>query len=374
MKIAIVHSLQRGGAYRRLEETVRYMPSGLQEFALSDADCCTSNPIVVNVLSVADRLPHLLRPVFRYVDFALRRIAYFRLGRRISAWSPDSIFMNPCRKFKSPTLRSSHLRKTVFWLDELHRSLEMDEFKNTTRSLTRPVYAPLRYLVRRANRRVIGQTNVVMTSSHYMGRLISDVYHRDVLPEYCGVSREFTCSGDSRDGAYVISVGSLIPGKGHDLVIQGLGMSGLELSLVIVTHRPNEDEIQRLKLIADSVGVEVTFQFGVSDAELATLYRGAIFTAYLATLEPFGLVSIESQACGTPALVSREGGLPETIKEGRTGRSTPRTVEDVAQAMREVASWSGRTDIKQECCEFGATWDWKKTAESVLRQLENVAR
>lgn len=369
-----MHGLKRGGAFRRLEETVRYFDCEIQEFALSDVDFFTKSPTAVNVLAISDRLPHLARPMFRYVDFVLRRIAYFRLSRRIAAWKPDCIFMNPCREFKSPTLPSSQLHKTVFWLDELHRSLEMDEFKNTTRPLTRSVYAPLRYLVRRVNRRVIGQTNVVMTSSHYMGRLISDVYHRDVLPEYCGVSREFTCSGDSRDGAYVISVGSLIPGKGHDLVIQGLGMSGLALSLVIVTHRPIEDEIQRLKLIADSASVEVTFQFGVSDAELATLYRGAIFTAYLATLEPFGLVSIESQACGTPALVSREGGLPETIKEGRTGRSTPRTVEDVAQAMREVASWSGRSDIKQECCEFGATWDWKKTAESVLRQLENVAR
>ena len=35
--------------------------------------------------------------------------------------------------------------------------------------------------------------------------------------------------------------------------------------------------------------------------------------------EPFGLVMIESMACGTPVIASRWGAVPEVIEEGRGG-------------------------------------------------------
>jgi glycosyltransferase involved in cell wall biosynthesis len=35
--------------------------------------------------------------------------------------------------------------------------------------------------------------------------------------------------------------------------------------------------------------------------------------------EPFGLVMIESMACGTPVIATRHGAVPEVIEDGRTG-------------------------------------------------------
>lgn len=369
-KIAIVHGLKQGGAHRRLVETLRFLSDETQEFTLSDADACTPDAVVVKVWKIAELLPHIVRPPFRYLDYVLRRFAYFKLSREIDAWDPDAVFMNPCHTLKSPTLSKQQLAKSVFWLDELPRSLEMDEFRRTTRPLTRGIYGPLRKFERWSNRRVINASSVVLTSSRYMADLISKVYGRPVIPEKCGVSAEFRCDALDEKKNYIVSVGSLIPGKGHDLTIQGLGKSGLNLDLVIVTHRPNHDEIERLSDIASHVDVNVSFEFGVSDSELASLYRRALFTSYLATLEPFGLVSIESQACGTPALVSREGGLVETILDGQTGLSVPREVNDVARAMIQMSSWAASVETRRACCNFGQSWDWEETAEAVSRHLE----
>lgn len=369
-KVAVVHGLKQGGAHRRLVETLRFLPDGIQEFTLSDADTCTPDAVVVKVWKIAERLPHIVRPPFRYLDYFLRRIAYVRLRRKIDAWGPDAVFMNPCRRLKSPTLSRQQLSKTVFWLDELPRTLELEEFRSATRPLTRSIYAPLRVLERRTNRRIVKACSVVLSSSRYMANLISDVYNRPVVPEKCGVSPEFRCNSTDERKNYIISVGSLIPGKGHDLTIKGLGQSELNLDVVIVTHRPNQGEIERLSDIAFQAGVKVFFEFGISDSQLANLYQGAVFTSYLATLEPFGLVSIESQACGTPALVSREGGLIETILDGQTGLSVPRNVDEVASAMIQISSWAAIRETRQACCEFGQSWSWEETAESVSRHLE----
>jgi glycosyltransferase involved in cell wall biosynthesis len=59
--------------------------------------------------------------------------------------------------------------------------------------------------------------------------------------------------------------------------------------------------------------------------ELEPDERDQLFAASYATLmpgawpEPFGLVSIESLACGTPVLARRVGALPEIIREGVDG-------------------------------------------------------
>ena len=59
--------------------------------------------------------------------------------------------------------------------------------------------------------------------------------------------------------------------------------------------------------------------------ELEPAERDQLFAESYATLmpgswpEPFGLVSIESLACGTPVIARRVGALPEIIREGVDG-------------------------------------------------------
>ena len=70
----------------------------------------------------------------------------------------------------------------------------------------------------------------------------------------------------------------------------------------------------------EKAGSSVEYLGEVSPAE-----RDQLFAESYATLmpgswpEPFGLVAIESMACGTPVIARRVGGLPEIIREGRDG-------------------------------------------------------
>ena len=57
----------------------------------------------------------------------------------------------------------------------------------------------------------------------------------------------------------------------------------------------------------------------VSDQQLSELYTNARFTAFPFTEEPFGLVPLESMACGTPVLTYGEQGPGESVVDGRTG-------------------------------------------------------
>jgi glycosyltransferase involved in cell wall biosynthesis len=62
--------------------------------------------------------------------------------------------------------------------------------------------------------------------------------------------------------------------------------------------------------------------------------------------EPFGLVVIESLACGTPVIGWRNGSVPELITDGRTGFVVA-NLEEAVQAVERIGSLS-RQACRQE--------------------------
>jgi glycosyltransferase involved in cell wall biosynthesis len=58
----------------------------------------------------------------------------------------------------------------------------------------------------------------------------------------------------------------------------------------------------------------------VTHGEKVELLQHARATVFpISWQEPFGLVMIESMACGTPVIATRWGAVPEVIEDGRTG-------------------------------------------------------
>lgn len=82
-----------------------------------------------------------------------------------------------------------------------------------------------------------------------------------------------------------------------------------------------KDERERLKKIVDQLGIAdmVRIIGGVDRETLPFYYSAADVTVVPSYYEPFGLVPIESMACGTPVVASNVGGMKWTIKDGKTG-------------------------------------------------------
>lgn len=83
----------------------------------------------------------------------------------------------------------------------------------------------------------------------------------------------------------------------------------------------DDTEPQRLAALARSLGIldVVRMEPPRSRAEVAHLYRAATATVVPSYSESFGLVAVESQACGTPVVASRVGGLPTAVRDGMSG-------------------------------------------------------
>jgi glycosyltransferase involved in cell wall biosynthesis len=203
--------------------------------------------------------------------------------------------------------------------------------------------------MRRDDRAAIDAATLVATNSPYSAAGILAAYgrHAQVVPP--GIAEVFAPSSEWIPPQHILSVGTLIPSKGHDVAAQAIGRAGIDLPLVIVTPRANAVEEQRLRQLAAEVGVRLHIRVAVSDHELAQLYRSAFVTMYLARAEPLGLVSLESQACGTPVIVADEGGLGGTVLDSVTGYRVRRDAEAASHRLAQLNSGHRREQMARQC-------------------------
>lgn len=171
---------------------------------------------------------------------------------------------------------------------------------------------------------------------------------------------------------HLLSVGHLIPAKGHDLAIRTAARAKSHWPVVIVAPRPAPAAERELGELATARGVELTVRTGIEDAELVKAYRDAVATLYLAHQEPFGLASLEAQACGSPVIVAREGGLPETLIEGVTGFAVRRDPSQAAAKIDELADDARRNGMARAAAQHGSAHPWSRAGAALECSLRSL--
>ena len=135
----------------------------------------------------------------------------------------------------------------------------------------------------------------------------------------------------------ILYVGRIEPLKGIDILLRALPMlehDGAVRALIVGGNPGNDVEMERLKSLAGELGIadSVTFTGSVPQAVLPAYYSAADVFTLPSHSESFGLAPLEAMACGTPAVVSRVGGLKTFIRSGENGYLVPwRCPESFAQ-------------------------------------------
>jgi glycosyltransferase involved in cell wall biosynthesis len=150
---------------------------------------------------------------------------------------------------------------------------------------------------------------------------------------YHGLPRDLLRFNASPGGGYLAFLGRISPEKRPDRAIEIALRAGAKLKIAAKIDRVDQaywsDVIK--PMIAASPNVE--FVGEISEREKADFLGNA--SALLFPIdwpEPFGLVTIEAMACGTPVIAFRRGSTPEIVDHGVTGF----LVDDIAEAVATV--------------------------------------
>ncbi len=120
-------------------------------------------------------------------------------------------------------------------------------------------------------------------------------------------------------GEYLLFIGRMSPDKGAHRAIEVAQQVGLPLKLAGKMQELREEEYFDAA-VRPHLGGDIEYLGEVSHEEKVDLLQNARVTLFpIEWAEPFGLVMIESMACGTPVIATRHGAVPEVIEHGRTG-------------------------------------------------------
>lgn len=172
----------------------------------------------------------------------------------------------------------------------------------------------------------------------------------------------------------IVSVGNLLPVKGHDLAIEALGQlrrQGLDARLCIIGAGPLRDDLQALASQHGLAG-DVRFLGALPQEQLAAWYGAADMLMLASEREGWPNVLLESMACGTPVVATSVGGIPEIVDTPSTGRLV---VHRSAQAMAEAALDLWRALPPREAvCRHARQFGWHETTQGQLNLFQTLAK
>ena len=210
--------------------------------------------------------------------------------------------------------------------------------------------------------RVMGERQVVLNADRLIANTgdeaaqLIDLYDADparVAVVHPGVDLDMFTPGDrdaarravgvAPDAMLLLFVGRIQPLKAPDLLLEAVRRliaeePGLRGRLVVAVNggpsgsgTQHPDALQRL---ARELGIAdiVRFEQPAGRERLLDWYRAADLTVVPSYSESFGLVAVESQACGTPVLAASVGGLRTAVDDGRSG---------ILVAGHDPRAWAG---------------------------------
>jgi len=162
----------------------------------------------------------------------------------------------------------------------------------------------------------------------------------------------------------ILSVGHLIPRKGHDLVIEILERIA-DLDLIIIGEGPEDRNLHDL-VVKKKLQRRVRF-FETVPQEILRDYYGAVDILVLASSrEGWANVLLESMACGTPVIATKVWGTPEVVTKAVAGiLSDACDVESLSKSVKELFdNYPDRNQTRQYAEKY--SWDETTFAQKII--------
>jgi D-inositol-3-phosphate glycosyltransferase len=185
--------------------------------------------------------------------------------------------------------------------------------------------------------------------------------------------------GMAADAVVLLFVGRIQPLKAPDVVLRAAAellrvdpdlRERLVVSVVGGPSGAGLAEPEHLSKLAGSLGIAdlVRFERPAPQTELADYYRAADVTIVPSYTESFGLVAVESQACGTPVVAARVGGLLTAVDDLRSGILVDgHDPVDYASAVHAfVRDPSYRCRLAAGAVTHARRFGWSETVDRVL--------
>ncbi|HEY7347411.1 MAG TPA: glycosyltransferase family 4 protein [Ktedonobacterales bacterium] len=220
---------------------------------------------------------------------------------------------------------------------------------------------------RMLDRRAVRRDRRIIANSAYTAAKFQRLYQQSVTDQvYCGVDPPLFDLPESV-GGHALYIGRLAPEKGLERLLKW--WEPIEYPLHII----GRGEPAYVEYLKQQSGKQVRFLAPVSGEGVAAAYRACRFVAYLPFEEELGIVPLEAMGAAKPVIVSREGGLTETVLADKTGFLVKTEAEFQEAARQLIASDETCLALGRAGRGHARPFTWERTTEQIERICVEIA-
>ena len=396
LKIAVFHNLPTGGAKRALYGYVEYLtrtgntvdvfvPSTANENFLPLNDVASQ----VYVFPVPKTIGGSIYSYIKYIPPMVKQVSLRDLEKteqiiadKINKGNYDVVFSEQDQYTMAPFLLKYLKKPLVYYCQQPLRNDAISEviFPRKKKNLLGSLMGiGSRIVVKRGlemDKTNSSYSNYTLSNSYFSRENILRMYGINSHVSYLGVNPEMFKPLEIPKEKFILSVGTFTPEKGHGFLVDSLKLIDSEIrpKLVVVANSSLPPWKKYLEKHAEKLGVDMEISTLINDKELTVLYNKAEIVVYSPYLEPFGLVPLESMACGTPVVAVKEGGVRETVIHKKTGLLIDRDEELFGLAVEKMLSKDyKRYDMgKKSVKSVQNHWTIDQAGERLLGHLNRV--
>ena len=313
MKIALVHDYikEYGGAERVLEALHEAFPRA---------------PVYTAVFLPAYLGPHRERFMswdiktswLQHIPFVSKLISPIRLiapsvFRRMDLSSYDVIITSATGAYTPNLIRKGNAKLICYCHTPPRYLYGYATARNWKKNPVLRVFGELaNHFLRLTDHEASQNVDQFIANSEEVASRIKKFYRRDAIVIYPPVDLPTPTSINPKR-TYFLTGGRLAAPKHIDLAVAACTKLKLPLKVFGKGFAGYGEELKKI------AGPTVEFIGEVTDDEKWNLMYGAKAFIFPSEDEDFGIIPVESMACGTPVIAYRSGGVVESVIEGKTG-------------------------------------------------------
>jgi alpha-1,6-mannosyltransferase len=235
--------------------------------------------------------------------------------------------------------KSAHVPVVAFY----HSHFPEAYLRGASKLLGRRAGKSLMSAARRYVRKMYNQFEATLVPSEPLKQILEEWGVRNARLVPLGVNTNIFKPGSAGAGRtqrkLLLYVGRLAPEKNTSMLFEAFRIVATrrpgEFELMVIGDGPQRAQLRRLETQTRRVK---WIPYCTDPAELAGYYRAADLFVHPGTQETFGLVALESQACGTPVVGIRGSRLDGIILHDQKGWAAENTAEALAGAIEQFSA------------------------------------
>ncbi len=171
-------------------------------------------------------------------------------------------------------------------------------------------------------------------------------------------------------GSTILSVGHLIPRKGHDLVIRAI-LDHPKLTLLIAGSGPERQNLERL-VRELGLGQRVRFLGQCPHETLPDIYSAVDVLVLASSREGWANVLLEAMACGTPVVATDVWGTGEVVQSPEAGLLVKE--RKPAALSRAIMNLLASPPQRSATRRYAEKFSWQETTANQLKLFSRIAK